>query len=291
VGVRSNRLWRVDILPTNRALASGRTYASLDLRRYSSPVRPGPIATGSKAGPAPDLRARVIEVGPWYHTLDLGSGVITEGMFDLRPFVDRYGLPESLHGKRVLDVGTFDGFWAFEMERRGARVTSLDVDRIQDLDWPPRLRPADDGERGHTFRVAHEALGSSVERVACSIYDATPERLGAVYDLVFCGSVLIHLRDPMLALERMASLCDGDLILAEEYSRRLHPAFWAKGAEFRGESPWSTWWVPTARTWAAMVRCAGFEAVEVVRRFKLRFRDQSGGVPHVVIHAQGSDRR
>src|SRR4051794_2756443 len=90
-------------------------------------VPPGPMATGRAAeeGPSADLRARVREVGPWYHTLDLGAGVSTDGMFDLRPFVDLYGLPDSLEGKRVLDVGTFDGFWAFEMERRGASVTSL----------------------------------------------------------------------------------------------------------------------------------------------------------------------
>jgi SAM-dependent methyltransferase len=235
-----------------------------------------------------DLRERVREVGPWYHTLDLGSGVVTEGMFDLRPFVGNYGLPEDLSDRRVLDVGTFDGFWAFEMERRGARVTSLDVDRIQELDWPPRLRPPEDGPRGRTFAIAHEVLGSSAERVGLSIYDATPERLGGPFDLVFCGSVLIHLRDPMLALERMAGLCAGDLILAEERSRSLAPWRWAKGAEFRGESPWSVWWVPTDSTWAAMVRCAGFEDVRVHGRFNLRFRDKRGGVPHVILHARGS---
>ena len=232
------------------------------------------------------LRERVQELDPWYHTLDLGEGVLTQGMFDLRPYVDRYGLPE-VSGKRVLDVGTFDGFWAFELERRGATVTSLDLDRIQELDWPPRLRPAHDGSRGETFRLAREALGSSVERVGCSIYDAAPERLGGLFDLVFCGSVLIHLRDPMLALERMAGLCAGRLILAEEYSRRLAPFAFVRGAEFRGDSPWSTWWIPTTSTWLRMVHTAGFEDVRRHSRFNLRFRDQRGGVPHVVVHARG----
>ena len=227
------------------------------------------------------------DVQPWYHTLDLGHGVVTEGMFDLRPFIDRYGIPD-VAGKRVLDVGTFDGFWAFELERRGGRVTSLDVDAIQQLDWPPRLRPAEDGPRGHTFRVAADALGSSVERVGCSIYDATPERLGYTFDLVFCGSVLIHLRDPMLALERMAALWRGQLILAEEHSRRLAPFRFVQGAEFRGDSPWSTWWIPTAATWARMVETAGFEDARVHDRFNMRFRAQRGGVPHVVIHARGT---
>ena len=234
------------------------------------------------------LRERVREAGDWYHTLDLGSGVVTEGMFDLRPFIDRYGLDDDLSGKRVLDVGTFDGFWAFEMERRGADVTSVDLDRIQQLDWPPRLRPPDDGPRGHTFRVAAEALGSTVDRVGCSIYEATPERLGGTFDLVFCGSVLIHLRDPMLALERMAGLCRGRSIVTEEYSRKLAAFGFAQGAEFTGDSPWSTWWRPTVKTWVKMMDVAGFEDVSVHRRFNMRFRDKRGGVPHVVLHARGA---
>ena len=247
-----------------------------------------PAATGETKGDgAAGLRERVRELDPWYHTLDLGQGVNTQGMFDLRPYVERYGLPE-VSGKRVLDVGTFDGFWAFELERRGAIVTSLDLDRIQELDWPPRLRPAHDEGRGETFRLAREALGSSVERVGCSIYAATPERLGGAFDLVFCGSVLIHLRDPMLALERMAGLCAGRLILAEEYSRRLAPFRFVAGAEFRGDSPWSTWWIPTVATWLRMVHTAGFEDVHRHSRFKMGFRAQRGGVPHVVVHARGS---
>jgi tRNA (mo5U34)-methyltransferase len=221
----------------------------------------------------------------WYHTLELAPGVVTEGMFDLRPLVGRYGLPNSLAGKRALDVGTFDGFWAFELERRGAEVTALDVDRIQQLDWPPRLRPADDEQRGDRFRLAQGAIGSQVERVGLSIYEATPERLGGRFDLVFCGSLLIHLRDPMLALERMAGLCAGSLVLCEEYSRHLEWVPRLKLSEFRGETPHSTWWRPTTRAWMAMVRTAGFENVRHHGRFRMGFRAGRGFVPHTVIHA------
>lgn len=229
------------------------------------------------------LRER-FEAIDWYHTQELAPGLTTPGMFDLRPYVDRYGLPADLSGRRVLDVGTFEGFWAFELERRGADVVALDVDRIQQLDWPPRLRPAEDARRGEGFALAKRALRSSVERIGCSIYEATPERLGGRFDLVFCGSVLIHLRDPMLALERMAGLCAGDLVFADEYSRRLAWSPWG-GAEFRAETPWSTWWRPAPKTWLAMVRCAGFEDVREHGRFKMRFREGRGAVPHVVIHA------
>jgi tRNA (mo5U34)-methyltransferase len=233
-----------------------------------------------------EVRRRLEEIG-WYHTQELAPGLTTPGMFDLRPYVDRYGIPEELTGKRVLDVGTFEGFWAFELERRGADVVALDVDRIQELDWPPRLRPSEDARRGEGFELARRALGSSVERIGCSIYEATPERLGGTFDLVFCGSVLIHLRDPMLALERMAGLCAGELVFADEYSRRLALLPWG-GAEFRGESPWSTWWRPAPKTWLGMVRCAGFEDVREHGRFRMRFREQGGAVPHVVLHARSA---
>jgi tRNA (mo5U34)-methyltransferase len=232
---------------------------------------------------AESLRERVAGFD-WYQTQELAPGVVTPGMFDHRPFVDRYGIPDDLSGKRALDVGTFEGFWAFELERRGAEVTAIDVDRLQQLDWPPRLRPREDGRRGEGFELAKGSLGSSAKRIGLSVYEATPEQLGGPFDLVLCGSVLIHLRDPMLALERLATLCRGRLILAEEYSRLMLPL---EVARFRGESPWMVWWVPTRRAWRAMLRCAGFEEVREHGRFLLPFRTMRGGVPHVVIHAQG----
>lgn len=222
----------------------------------------------------------------WYHTQELAPGMVTPGMFDLRPYVDRYGIPDDLSGLRVLDVGTFEGFWAFELERRGAEVTALDVDRLQQLDWPPRLRPVEDETRGEGFRLARDAFGSSVTRVGMPIYDATPDRLGGSFDLIFIGTVTIHLRDPMLALERLSRLCRGRLILADEYSRRLRFFPWA-AAEFQGHTPWMTWWRPSIRTWLRMVETAGFERVRKHGTFDLPFREIKGSVPHVVVHAEG----
>ena len=78
----------------------------------------------------------------WYHTLELGEGVVTPGMFDHRQAVDRYMIPADLTGMRCLDVGTMDGFWAFEMERRGAsEVIAADLGAVDDLDWPQHGGP------------------------------------------------------------------------------------------------------------------------------------------------------
>jgi hypothetical protein len=95
----------------------------------------------------------------WYHTIELTDGVVTEGMFDHRPAVNRYMLPADLSGMRCLDVGTMDGFWAFEMERRGAsEVVATDVARVDDLDWPPLWRPRVEAMQ----RMLHVCRGSTI---------------------------------------------------------------------------------------------------------------------------------
>ncbi|HRT55377.1 MAG TPA: hypothetical protein P5038_02005 [Candidatus Paceibacterota bacterium] len=69
-----------------------------------------------------ELRARVAQLR-WHHSIDLGQGIITPGQDNSPRKLARLGLPESLAGKTVLDVGAWDGFFSFEAERRG-RATS-----------------------------------------------------------------------------------------------------------------------------------------------------------------------
>jgi tRNA (mo5U34)-methyltransferase len=222
----------------------------------------------------------------WYHTIELAPGVATDGWFDLRPYVTIYGLPERMEGMRALDVGTWDGFWAFEMERRGAEVVALDVDDQRELDWPPRRRPQSFppvDTRGSGFRLAHRILGSSVERVTCNVYEATAERLGE-FDVVLCGSVLVHLRDQLLALERIARLCRGTFISAEAYEPLAGPI---PVSRFRANCEREVFWLPSTRTWGRMIWTAGFDTVKRRGTFKMRSRD-GFSVRHVVHHATNS---
>ena len=236
-----------------------------------------------------ELTRRVRELD-WYHTLELAPGVVTPGMFDLRPFVHEYRLPARLDGLRVLDVGTWDGFWAWEMERRGAEeVHGLDIDDVTTLDCPPRRRPTEfpeDVPRGEGFRLAKEVFGSKAERVNCNLYDAVPEDLGT-YDLVFAGSVLIHMRDQLKALERMADLLKpgGVLISAEEYdvASSLLPV---QVARYRADRDAAVvFWLPSIRTWRSMLWTAGFDEIAQRNRFTLKAR-AGWGVRHVVFHAR-----
>jgi tRNA (mo5U34)-methyltransferase len=231
-----------------------------------------------------ELLRRATELN-WYHTMELAPGHVTDGWFDLRPAMHHYGLPDRMDGMRALDVGTWDGFWAFEMERRGAEVVGLDLDDELELDWPPRRRGEADASvrRGDGFRLAREVFGSQVEWVQCNIYDALPENLGT-FDLVFCGSVLIHMRDQLLALERIANLCHGRFISAEPYNRLIGLLPFPV-SRYRADRDASVvFWEPSARTWRRMLWTAGFDHVEEAKRFTLQSR-RGFSVRHVVLHA------
>lgn len=144
----------------------------------------------------------------WYHTIELGDGLASTGFYDHRTVVDRYGLPRSLEGLSALDVGTADGFFAFEMERRGAeRVVAIDIARQSDFDYLPaiRARLGDTGERSCQFPLAAAMRGSRVDHRICSVYDLDPDAVGT-FDVVFCGSLLLHLQNPVRALSNIRSV-------------------------------------------------------------------------------------
>jgi SAM-dependent methyltransferase len=184
------------------------------------------------AAAQPDLASRAraaIDSNPhWYHTLELAPGVVTPGNVDLRSTAPKI-LPKDLTGRRTLDVGTFDGFWAFEMERRGAESLAIDVARLDAAEWPPINRPELtrrmhewDIRLGRGFRLAADVLGSNVDRVECDVYDLTPDVIGGPVDVVFLGAILLHLRDPVRALERALGALKpgGELIMLETFSVR-----------------------------------------------------------------------
>jgi tRNA (mo5U34)-methyltransferase len=155
----------------------------------------------------------------WYHTLELPGGVVTPGEYDLRGIVRRLPFP-PLEGLRCLDIGSRDGFFAFEMERRGAgAVVSVDISdpALVDFTGP---RPPDEVVQGEldagndAFETARSALGSGVERVYESIYDLDRDAIGG-FDFVFIGTLLLHLRDPARALAAVRAVTDGRLLVNE----------------------------------------------------------------------------
>jgi tRNA (mo5U34)-methyltransferase len=238
--------------------------------------RVGSSSDSFEADPARhELAARqAIERNPvWYHTLELARGVLTPGHVDLRGTAAKV-LPDDLTGKRALDVGTFDGFWAFELERRGAEVVAIDVEQVEAAQWPPNnrarleLETRDLGiELGKGFDLAAEVLGSNVERVVCDVLDLTVDAIGGEVDVAFMGALLIHLRDPVRALQRIfdALRPGAALYQLEPISLRLsimHPRRPVARLQTL-ETPFN-WWLPNEAALRAWLRTAGFADIRGV---------------------------
>lgn len=208
----------------------------------------------------------------WYHTLELAPGVVTPGWFDTRKVAEQVPLPRSLAGLRCLDVATFDGFWAFEMARRGAaEVVGIDLLDAREADWPVNSAPevieaiGRRKDTGSGFEIAQAALGLDVERIEMNVYDLDPGVIG-MFDFVYVGSLLIHLRDPVRALERVRSVCRGRLLVVDNVDIGLslrHPRKPVASLDGDGR-PW--WWRMNMRALVRAVEAGGFRLVEPPQR-------------------------
>src|SRR3954451_21873218 len=207
----------------------------------------------------------------WYHTLELPGGVVTPGEFDHRSIVGRLPWPD-LCGKRCLDVGSRNGFYAFEMERRGAaEVVSLDVDDPADLNMPATAPPAaaiaaEVRAGNEAFDAAHAALGSRVERVYRSLYELDEAWAGR-FDFAVLGTLLMHLRDPVGALRAVRGVTDA-LLVNEGVMPSLTLIRRVPTAQVvMRDEPF--WWLANPAALRRWVEAAGFEVERMSRPYVL----------------------
>jgi tRNA (mo5U34)-methyltransferase len=206
----------------------------------------------------------------WYHVIELEPGVTTPGFADLRGLVADANIPGDLTGQRAIDVGTFDGFWAFELEKRGAQVIGIDVDEIPPPDAPEAkrqqvLEELDGVTPGTGFHLLKRWFGSSVERQSLNVYDMVPDRVGGPVDIVFVGAMLLHLRNPVGALEAMRkTLRPGGRLVAFEV---IDPSLDSQDipvARFKLTDTIWTWWRPNTACLLGWIECAGFSDVKLL---------------------------
>jgi len=243
-----------------------------------------------------ELGVREVEKYYWYHTVALPGGIATPGMYDYRPTVGAFRFPEDMRGMTALDVGSATGYFAFEFERRGAQVTSVDLPTLELLDRFPGqetstllkkiqhmivphstdkltglMHEYSARELHHylldgPFRLCARMLGSKVERRYASVYDLSPERLGrSGYDFVFLGDILVHTLRPFDALVAAAGMCLGTLVIAQMMpgSPEAPPAMMYQGGEKPGEDD-ICWWLPNEQCFRQILKKLGFADVRVV---------------------------
>ncbi len=189
--------------------------------------------------------------GSWWHSIDLGGGLVTPGVHSLAELQNLYRsmeLPDDLSGKTLLDIGCWDGFYTFETERHGAQVTAVDC-------WRPG-----------NFFAAREALKSKAGFHELSVYDIAKEKVGASDIVLFMG-VLYHLRHPLLALERVCEVTSDFAIIESHVIDKMRagdePAMEFYEFDELG-GMYDNWWAPNVECMAQMTRSAGFARVELL---------------------------
>ena len=256
----------------------------------------------------PDALQRQLDELLWYHSIDVAPSVSTKGWFDLRHALPLLPFPD-LRGKRCLDIGTWDGFYAYEMERRGAReVIAVDVPDLADVDYPPEVRAdasfdpslTDAQPRSAGFKLLNRLLDSKVQWRAGNIYDLDPAELGT-FDFVVVGSLLIHLRDPVRALDAVRKVTSGSFLSVDYVhppvdllARRRRPLF-----QLRGEGSDFQWWLASDAGLRQLLHVGGFAVDEVSKYFLLRpgqrgsanqtDRGLSGAVKHATTRVLAGD--
>ncbi|MBI3735496.1 methyltransferase domain-containing protein [Candidatus Sumerlaeota bacterium] len=257
---------------------------------------------------ATDQGVTGIEKFAWYHTIDVGGGLITPGYFDYRGVWDRFHFPADMKGMNVLDVGSGTGYFAFEFEKRGAEVVSVDLGSMADWDMPRGeekeavlqslmahygVGSAQEVTHCHIegpFEFCHRRLGSKIKRVHSSIYDLTAEKAGrSSFDMIFVGDLLEHSFSPLGGLSAVAPLCGGTLIISSVYPMRFEdePVMVYTGGETR-RGDGRTWWYPTRRCLEQMLKRLGFREVVEMGYFagEIHTDIHSGMYKKAIVHAK-----
>jgi tRNA (mo5U34)-methyltransferase len=196
-----------------------------------------------------------IKTLPWFHSIDFGGGLISPGQCEHRALMQLADVffSESVAGKTVIDIGCWDGFFSIEAAKRGAsHVLATDHYVWQTTAWANR----------RCFDIARDHLAPAVDVRDIDVLDISPDTVG-MHDFVIFVGVLYHMRHPLLALERAASVCS-DLLLVETHHDAMNekrPAMiFYPGLELNNDS--TNWWGPNIACVQAMLRDLGFCSIK-----------------------------
>lgn len=218
-----------------------------------------------------ELLDRIKAIPFWYHKIELPYGIVTPGWAPIDPAA--YGIPADLTGRRVLDIGAWDGYWTFEALKRGAKeVTAID-------DFSDYLGSLNRSDRKawESFDLCRSALGYSentCKRIEMSVYDVSEGNLG-LFDTIFFFGTVYHLRHPLLALDKISAVCTGEIYVESAILDDYSPYRGGLGHGYPGQqmimefypgkqygNNETNWWAPTLFCLMSMAYAAGFKKVD-----------------------------
>jgi len=217
----------------------------------------------------------------FYHSLTLPGYGEVPGEWDLRGREDTYLGHLDLRAKRILEVGAASGGLTFHMERRGADVVAFDLSENHPFDVVPYDGRDDLQEKHRSFirRInngwwfAHECFRSEARMVYGTVYEI-PSGIGPV-DVATVCSVLLHVRDPFLALQKSTAHAS-EVIVTDRLSVTLSlPHLLLRGIAFlpnpKTHEPKHSWWLLTPGIVRRMLGVLGFHRTKTtyhLQRYK-----------------------
>lgn len=211
----------------------------------------------------------------FYHTMEIPGYGVRPGQWDLRNTIDDYLGRMNFKGKRVLDVGTADGFICFYVERQGAEVIGYDLSERDLWDIVPFAQydytQCIAVSKGHikqlnnAFWFTRRALGSNAQLVHGTVY-AIPREIGVV-DVAIFGSILLHVRDPFAALQSALAITKETVLVVEplrdDWVSRILRKLGLPYMQFLPDAnriePKDTWWYLPPAVMIRMVSALGFQ--------------------------------
>jgi len=221
----------------------------------------------------------------WFHTIDLGHGVVTPGT-PPNEVMERAGSFPDVRGKSVLDIGAWDGKYSFRAEQAGARqVVALDH-YVWQIDWTARSQYIAECQRAgvfpdpelvdhgflqedktpgrSSFDYAREILGSNVEPVVANFSTCDLDTLGT-FDVVLYLGVLYHMVDPLTSLHRLRKVTNEVAVIETEAVRVLGHGKSSLMVFYAGNelgNDYGNWYAPTELALHEMCRSVGFSRIE-----------------------------
>jgi SAM-dependent methyltransferase len=211
----------------------------------------------------------------FYHTVELPGIGRVDGNWDLRPKLKEYLGNVDFRKKRVLDVGCASGILSFYIEKQGAEVVSFDLDKNGDWDMVPFAkweqfaqvvadRKAIIDRLNNAYWLAHRLLDSKAKVVYGGVY-AIPAEIGPV-DIAVYGSILLHLRDPFLALQNGLRLTTESVIVSEVLrgqSQKTVEPYLELLPDAKTIEPKDAWWDIRPEWIVRAIGVLGFENVKI----------------------------
>lgn len=240
-----------------------------------------PFAADAKLHPAPERVGLTLADCDFYHTVDIPGHGVVKGQWDLRGREADYLGATPLNGRSVLEIGPASGHLSFWMERQGAEVTALDLSEDHTWDFVPfqaiNLEAANAARKLHLQRLHNswwflrEALKAKAQVAYGTVYDL--DASSGRFDVVTLNSVLLHLRDPMGALIKAASVCGQTLVVADVAEEHYSRFSWLQNKRAMTFLPrldrpggYDAWFMLPSGVVAEMMRIMGFKVTVTKHR-------------------------